>query len=283
MKKPLKITLIVVLSLVVAAGATLTILYFARPKGQSRGEVVITPANNTYIADNTKNIGDCSPIESLFILAYNLKNLNSYQTTLSGKVNASLTNQTISGEKYKTGGSALYISRSESWVKSTANQFFIENGTIIVVNGDVGGNADKNKVEKYDYTAYIQQYGTDFRELSNYELNENTITDAELVSATDGKYTYRYEIDVNRGVSNYRVNMYKVGGLSELPTFGKSMLEVVMTEDFMPVSVKQVDEYTAYINLMSVSCKATLIETFEKINDDGIEIPEYGFYKAKLD
>ena len=282
MKKPLKITIIVVLSVVLIVGATLTILYFVRPKGQSRSEVVLTPANNTYIEGNTKNIADCSPTESLFILAYNLKNANSYYATISGKINASITTQTVSGEKYKVGEDALYISRSESFFKSTSNRFFIENDAVLVVDGELDVSADNNKTEEYTFNAFIQQYGTDFRELSNYELNGQNITKAELLSSDGGVYTYRYEINVKTGVENYRVNMYKIGGLSELPTFQKSTLEVVMTEDFMPVSVKHIDEYEAYMGVLSVSCKATLTETFEKINDDFIVIPDCGFYKSKL-
>ena len=100
MKKPFKIILTVVLSLALLAGATLTLMCFLRPKGQSRSDVVITPTNNTYISDNTKEISDCSPTESLFILAYNLKNLPSYYSTVSGEVDASLTTQKISGEKH---------------------------------------------------------------------------------------------------------------------------------------------------------------------------------------
>lgn len=282
MKKPLKITLIVVLSLVIAVGAVLTIMYFARPKGQARSEVVITPANNTYIDNNTKDIADCSPTESLFILAYNLKTLNSYYTVISGEVDAGITTQTVSGEKYKSGQDALYISRSESWFKSTSNRFFIENNAVLIIDGELDVNSDKNKLTKYNYTAFIQQYGTDFRELSNYELNVNTITKAELLSSDGGLYTYRYEIDVEKGVNNYRVNMYKMGGLSELPTFSKSTLEVVMTADFMPVSVKQEDEYKAYMGLLAVSCTSTLIETFERINDGALTIPELEFYKSNL-
>ena len=182
----------------------------------------------------------------------------------------------------KSGAGALYISRSKSLFKDTSNQFFIENGTVLVVDGKLDTETDNNKIEKYNFNAFIQQYGTDFRELSNYVLNESTITKAELVSAAGGKYTYRYEIDVNKGVDNYRVNMYKMGGLSELPTIKSSTLEVVMTEDFMPVSVKHVDEYTAYTELLAINCKSTLLETFEKIDDGSVVIPEYEFFRSKI-
>ena len=79
----------------------------------------------------------------------------------------------------------------------------------------------------------------------------------------------------------YRVNMYKMGGLSELPTFYKSTLEVSMTENFMPVSVKQIDEYTVNM-FLTLNCRSSITERFEKLNDDSVVIPEYEFFGEKL-
>ena len=75
--------------------------------------------------------------------------------------------------------------------------------------------------------------------------------------------------------------LFKMGKLSELPTFIKSTLEVVMTEDFMPISVTQIDKYTVNM-FVSLTCKSTLSESFEKINDDSIVIPDYEFFYEKI-
>ncbi|MBO4594719.1 MAG: hypothetical protein J5697_03365 [Clostridia bacterium] len=282
MKKPLKITLISILIFVLLAGATLTLIYLLRPKGQRRDEIDVTPNENAYIDDNTKNIIDCSPTESLFILANNLKKTNYYSSTISGEVDAGgIYKQTIGGEKYRSGESFLYVSRSTSWLKKTANQIFIENGTVLVRNGDADTNVYEDTAAKYTLIEYLNEYGTDCRELTNYELNESTIKSAELVSESDGIYTYRYEINVETAVDAYRVNMYKMGGLSELPTFYKSTLEVSMTENFMPVSVKQIDEYTVNM-FLTLNCRSSITERFEKLNDDSVVIPEYEFFGEKL-
>lgn len=282
MKKPLKITLISIFIFLLLAGATLTVFYFCRPKGQSRDEIEIKPPDNTYIADNTKTIEDCSPTESLFILASNLKGLNSYYASISGEVDTGgIYTQNVSGEKYIAGENSLYVSRSTSALKKTANQIFIKNDSVLVRNGDPTTNVYEDTVQKYAFGDYLNEYGIDYRELSNYALNENTITKAELISDTDGIYTYRYEINVETGVNGYRVNMYKMGGLSKFPTFIKSTLEVSMTEDFMPVSVTHIDEYTVNM-FLTFNCTSRLIETFEKTNDASIVIPEYDFFAAKL-
>ena len=283
MKKPLKITLISVLIFLLLAGTTFSVLYFCRPKGQARSDIAVSSNNNTYIEGNTKNIAECSPAESLFILAFNLKKSNSYYAVISGEVNAGgIYKQAISGAKYKSGEDALYISRSTSFLKNTADQIFIRNDAVLVRKGDPKTNVFKDAVTEYSLNEYIDEYGLDFRELSNYELNENNITKAELVSAVDGLYTFRYEINVETGVKDYRVNMYKMGGLSELPTFSKSTLEVVMTENFMPKTITQIDEYKVNM-VFTLSCKSTLVETFETINDDSVIIPEHEFFVSKLD
>ena len=282
MKKPLKITLICILIFVLLAGATLAFMYLLRPKGQRREEIDVTPNENAYISDNTKNIADCTPAESLFILANNLKKLNFYSSVISGEVDAGgIYKQNVGGEKYRSGESFLYVSRSTSFLKKTANQIFIENDTVLVREGDANTDVYEDAVAKYTIAEYLKEYGTDFRELSNYELNESTITSAELVSETDGIYTYRYGINVETAVDAYRVNMYKMGGLNELPTFSKSTLEVSMTEDFMPVSVKQIDEYTVNM-FLPLNCRSTLVERFEKLNDGSVVIPEYEFFAEKL-
>ena len=83
------------------------------------------------------------------------------------------------------------------------------------------------------------------------------------------------------GVDAYRVNMYKMGGLTELPTFTKSTLTVSMTADFMPISVTQIDEYSINM-ILTLSCVSTLTETFERIDDVSVSIPELEFFKSKM-
>ena len=87
-----------------------------------------------------------------------------------------------------------------------------------------------------------------------------------------------------------RVSACKVLGFTTIPAFivdtTVNSAEVTMTENFMPVSVTQIDEYSVvYVMIIpiSVNCTSTLVEEFEKINDDTIEIPEAEFFKSKLD
>ena len=166
-------------------------------------------------------------------------------------------------------------------MKNTADQIFINSNTALVRNGDPKTNVYEDTVKKYTLSQYFEEYGTYYRELSNYELNDSTITNAELVSAENGLYTYKYEINVEKGVNAYRVNMYKMGSLSELPTFKTSMLTVTMTTEFMPVTITQIDEYS--INMFfNLNCTSTLTENFEKLNDNSVVIPDYEFFKTHL-
>ena len=152
---------------------------------------------------------------------------------------------------------------------------------MLLRNGNAKTNVYEDECIKYTYNDYIKEYGTDFREISDYDLNENTIAKAELLSANNGIYTFKYEIDIDKGVNGYRVNMRKMGDLNDYPTFIKSTLVVSMTENFMPVSVVQTDEYKVKM-VLNVSCTSEITATYERINDSLVAIPEYDFYKTQL-
>ena len=285
MKKPLKIVLIVFAALTAAATITLFCLYLFGDKGEKRDDVVIQPDANKIIGyDETLNIDDCSPAESLFILAGRIKNLQSYQAAISGEVKTGIVNQEVSGAKYVTGGKSLYISRSVSKIKQLAKQIYIQGDTVLVRNGNAKTDVYENEVARYTLSEYLNEYGNeygnDYRELSNYTLNENTVKNATFVSVKDGLYTFEYEIDVETGVNGYRVNMYKMGDLNSLPTMKKCTLTVVMTGDFLPVTVKHTDEYSVNYGI-TLTCKSAITETFEKINDDSVVIPEIDFFTEK--
>lgn len=285
MRKSLKISLIVALSLILIAAIVLVCLQIFKTKGQSRDEINVKPSENTEKeAEETTKIEDCSPLESLFILVGNLKKITSYSATVSGEVIVGGLNytQSVSGEKYISDGKSLYVSRSTSFLKNMAKQLYIENDTALVRNGNPKTEKYDDTVTRYTLDDYFKEYGIDYRELSNYTLNENTITKATLVSANDGVYTYEYEIDVETGVDGYRVNMYKMGDLFSLPTMKKCTLTVSMTSDFMPVAVTQKDEYSVDYVLLEAECVSTLTETFENINDEFIEIPDNEFFTEHL-
>ena len=282
MKKICETVLICIYAVLLTAISVFVGLYVCEPKGQSRDEINIAPPENAYIDDVSRDISGCTPLESLFILAANVKNLDSYYAVISGEVKAAIVTQTVSGEKYKVGEEALYVSRSVSTMKNTADKIFISGSTVLIRSGDPNTDVYEDAATKYSLNAYLEKYGTDFRELSNYELNEASILSAELVSAANGIYTFRYEINVSKGVDAYRVNMTEMGALDGMPTFTKSTLEVAITADFKPIYVKHTDEYSVKM-FLTIPCKSTIVERFEKINDGSVFIPEYDFFKARLD
>ena len=276
--KPIKLILLITLAVIVVAVATFAIIYFCRPKELPSN---VNPQDNQYIDGSTRNIDECTPKECLYILAYNLKHTSSYSSTLSGEVDAGIYKQTVGGEKYKVGDASLYVSRSTSAFVNTADQIYIENDTVLVRKGDPNTNVYQDTVTKYTLENYLKEYGTDYRELCNYVIKDETITNAKLVSITDGVYKFEYEIDVNTGVYNYRVNMYKMGSLSELPNITKSTLVVEMDSDFKPISVTMIDTYTVNM-IFTFTCNSTLTERYVKIDDASIDIPDVDFFKSKL-
>lgn len=283
MKKTLKIFIISISISLLIAGAVFAAFYFSRPKNTNLSLDWEDDNSELTTEISDKNIADCSPMESLIRLEKNLSETSSYYATVAGEVDAGgIYKQSVSGEKYKSGDSSLYVSRSTSALKNTAYQFFIHKDAVFVRKGNAKTDVYENSVTGYTLKEFLKEYGTDFRALSNYKLNDNTIIKAELISVDRGQYTYRYEINVENGVNGYKVNMAKMGDLGEYPNFSKSTLEVVMTEDFMPVSVTHSDEYSAKFFVFSFNCKSTLVEKFEKINDQTIVVRDHEFFAAQL-
>lgn len=286
MRKSLVITLSVIGAIVLLVSTTLLVLYLTRGEYQKRGDIVVNPTDNTYIEDNTKTIEECTPKECLYICANNLKNLTSYYATLEGSVVASisgspLSEQQVLGHKYIKGNKSLYISKSVGLI-SMAKQIYIEGDLVMVREAeDVQNDVYADTVESYSMADYLTEYGIDYRELSNYELNDSSITEAQFVSCENGQYKYRYIIDTTK-VDAYRVNMAKMGNLDPMPTMTSCTLEVVMDSNFMPITVSHFDEYDVlYFGFFDTQCTASLTQTFVKKNDSTIEIPEHEFFDSK--
>lgn len=282
MKKGLVITLSIIGAIIILISTTLLVLYLTHDKGQKRSDIAITPTDNTIIDNNTKNIEDCTAKECLYICAGKLKNMTSYYATIEGRVETSLgIDQSVSGRKYKKGNQSLYVSKSASSFLSMAKQIYIEDDLVMVRDAeDVENDVYKDTVESFNMAGYLEEYGIDYRELSNYELNDESITSAEFVSCENGEYKYRYTIDITK-VDAYRVNMAKMGDLPSLPTMVSCTFEVVMDSNFMPVTVSHFDEYVVDYVFFNVNCTASLTQTFVKINDGTIEIPEQEFFKSQ--
>ena len=274
MAKWLKITLISALVLIVSASIVLLCFQLFGFKGQSLKDLDINnQGKEQTIEEITKPISECTPKESLYVLSGKM-NTFSYHATLAGQVTTSLgslANQTISGQKFYQNGRALYITKSTSSMFNMAKKIYIEpNKTVNVFDAqNINDNTWKEEPTHFNtLEAYLQEYGTDFRNVSNYVLNDETITASKLVETDGNNYKYQYTIDPEKATIGYKINMAKMGNLASAPILSACTLTVVMNKNFQPVSVTMVDAYTVSYFGIAVTCTSSLTTTFDQIGND---------------
>lgn len=235
---------------------------------------------NTIIYEPTNTIDNNDAKTNLYILAGTIKKYNCYSSEITGKVVSVGYTQNVNNKKYKVGDDYLLKTSSTSLFRNVNEQAYFSNNNIVLANS-LNINSATFKVASIE--DYVNTYGVDFRELSNYVLNDETITSAELVSKVENKYTFKYKIDTTKATAGYRVNMVKFGGLNDLPILQSCEMEVIMTDDWQPISIKYLDKYTVNINILgTISCTSTLTQTFNDINSNNLKIENEEIFKSKL-
>lgn len=235
------------------------------------------------IIDTQKSIDECTEKECLYIMTGKLKSFISYYATISGKVVAlgGLYTQNISCEKYKVNGNSFYETLSTSSLVSVCKQMYIDANNNVLVREKSSNNEWSNDLTHYNLQSYLNEYGVDFRELSNYTLNDTTILSASLKSKQNGVYVFTYQLDSDKATGGYRINIAKMGNMTKYPTILSSTLEVAMDSNFTPIYVKSIDKYKIREPL-SLTCNAELIQTFVDINKDSITIPNESLFSSSL-
>ena len=275
MKTWIRILLEILISVLVAVWIVATILQIVGFKGQKLEDLDRSQQGEEQrIIENPKSISDCNPNEVLYTLSGKIRKLN-YHAIVEGEVLAlgGIYKQTVSGEKFNTPTKGLYISKSISSFVKVAKKLLIENDTAKVWDAkNISKNTWNEEPTLYTYENYIKEYGTDFRELSNYTLNNQTILSSSFVSVDQGVYKYTYTLDTTLATIGYKVNMAKMGNLSSLPEFKSCTLTIYVNENFEPQKIVCEDNYKVAM-LGGLDCSSTLILKFDSLNNE-ITFPE---------
>ena len=283
MSKRLKTLLtVIILTTVTIVTITALTIHFLTINKISNNDVDITSAGENYTIETTdKTINDYTAQECVYACAGKLDGYSSYYAQVSGKVTAlgGIYSQNVSGEKFTNSQGSLYISKSQSAFVSVGKQIFIPssvNDVLIREATDLTNDVWDTNTTNYTYDNFLLEYGTDFRQLTNYIINENTITSANLTNKQDDKYTFTVNLDAQQATIGYRVNMKKMGNLSSLPEFYSCTLELTMDSNFNPITLVCKDEYK--VNMLGgLKCSSTITTTFTNINQQ-IEIPDINFF-----
>lgn len=245
-------------------------------KGKAIDELDLTQKGEEQRIDiPTKSIDEYSPNESLFALLGQIRDLN-YTAIVQGEVSAlgGFYKQKIDGQKFCTSDKSLYISKTTSSFFKDGKKILIDsNNQVQVLQAtDVVKDEWEGNTTTYTLQNYLNEYGVDFRELSNYTLNSETILFSQKLSSTNGVYVFEYNLDPEKATIGYRLNMAKMGGLSSLPEFASCKITVSMGEDFKPLSVVCEDHYKVAL-LGGLTCSSTLTTTYGNVGSE-ITFPE---------
>lgn len=242
---------------------------------------------NTIITNPTKSIDAYTDNENLYIIAGKLKQTSHFTSVVKGNVTAlgGVYTQTVRNDKIKIDNEFYIQTKSTSSFVSVGKQTYIANENIVMRDAtNVSKDAWSNNFKQCTAEEYKQTYGVLPNALSNYALNDETIIDATKTKNEDGTITFTFKIDTEKGTKGYRINMYKLGGLSSLPKFNACTLKITVDANWQIKTIKSIDEYV--INkgglLSNLNCSSTLTETFEYPNKATMQIPNKNLFTNVL-
>lgn len=292
-KKSKKKLLICSIAVVLLIAVTLTLLFACGNKGtppvipdDTKSVRLVPPEDGSLPEDHTN-------LENIGYLAgrlasrsyYHAENVGTVQTNMMG------VKQEIVGSKdYKDGiliVESISVSNS-SLAPSKAQQRYIGEDKAIVRGAASGDKSDWNGLDTewstgdptvYDKEGYENKYGMWPTELTDYIVNENTITDYSDLTVADGVYSLTVSLDTKSSVYYYINQMKTMGDLPKdsWPTFYSIQITFEFTADWTLLSYTVQEEYQTYKAGFNADCTGTNAFTFsyEEADADVSAYKEY--------
>ena len=254
--------------------------------GSGKKEEPITNKDeSTIIKDATSTDGylkkeDYKSIAYAYI--YNIKEgLKSYESETKGTVKAKVLfiNYDIKYESVtnKLGSKFYSKDNSTSALMNIKNEFYMMNKEKILVSKDL---------KKYNvYTAedyHKVSYTPDQYTIMGYVFNDQSITDAQVVSDKGDIISIKYTLDNELATHLVKVDLKSSGGLTSYPAFKNIEITLSMKRDFTPVSYSINALYNASKPIIgSADVRQQGETTFSKVNES-IVIPNEAFLLEQI-
>ena len=214
-----------------------------------------------------------SGIENVMRIAWVLQHAEKYSVDGTGTVKASGTTQNVKVYKDYNCGVMLEIDITTSSMVNSATQFCYVGNTAMM--RDASGSKDswngrktawKTSATKYSQSDYRSSYGLFGCELTNYLLNESTVTEWSAVTKnSDGTYTQTIKPNLSTSTTYYVKRMKTMGGLSGEPSFSKAEITLTFNKDWRILSMKIDETYKAKKKVLitvDATCTASSTYTF---------------------
>lgn len=249
-------------------------------------EEPVTDQNESTIIKDAKNTDeylkkkDYKSIAYAFI--YNIKEgLTSYESATSGTVKAKVMffdyNIVYNSVTHKKGNVFYSKDDSKSTLMNVQNEFYMVGKEKILVSRDL------KKYEVYTMEDYKKvSYAPSQYTIMGYVFNDQSITNAELVSDKDDNISIKYTLDNELATNIVKVDLKVNGGLSSYPVYERVAITLSMKRDFTPISYSIDALYEAARPIIG-STKVTQVGEckFSRINEP-IVIPNESFLFEKL-
>ena len=258
-----------------AAGNQIPLL-LPPPADGSQSTLLAKPDNATP--------ADLSARESLYVAAGELSRAGGFRSSTEGSAISLGITQSVSALRTVSKGNVFKQSTSHSALVKFGEQLFVWGENYLSRSAQKVTSTSEvtwqNTAVKHSAQAWAEKIGYRNDGLSGYILNDQTITEAELVSQQGEYYTFRYVLDCNTATCNVLYEMRNNSGMDGFATFLKAELTVVMDKNFIVQTLSTDCEYKVPM-LGGINCKENLTETFFDVGYDG-ELPEQQFFMQFL-
>ncbi len=223
---------------------------------------------------------DLSARESLYVAAGELSRAGGFRSSTEGSAISLGITQSVSALRTVSKGNVFKQSTSHSALVKFGEQLFVWGENYLSRSAQKVTSTSEvtwqNTAVKHSAQAWAEKIGYRNDGLSGYILNDQTITEAELVSQQGEYYTFRYVLDCQTATCNVLYEMRNNSGMDGFATFLKAELTVVMDKNFIVQTLSTDCEYKVPM-LGGINCKENLTETFFDVGYDG-ELPEQQFF-----
>ena len=253
--------------------------------GGKKEEPITNKNESTIIKDATSTDGylkkeDYKSIAYAYI--YNIKEgLKSYESETKGTVKAKVLfiNYDIKYESvtHKFGNKFYSKDNSTSALMSIKNEFYMMDKEKILVSKDL------KKYNVYTTEDYHKvSYTPDQYTIMGYVFNDQSITDAQVVSDKGDVISIKYTLDNELATHLVKVDLKSSGGLTSYPAFKNIEITLSMKRDFTPISYSINALYNASKPIIgSADVRQQGETTFSKVNES-ITIPNEAFLLEQI-
>lgn len=271
---------------IIAVSVSLITVLFATGCGKNLDK--LNKEGESTVIEETKNTTpkDYSPKENLYIAAGKAIKNASYTYTASGSIIAKKSfikyTQKVEEKFWKLNGELLCQSLTKSPIVKSGYQTFISGEEVAIrAVDDVNAPTWEEKFECTTKMEFGVKYGVFPEDITNYILNDDTITLAELTQENEGTFTFRFEVDTQTATVAYKIKMLRYGDLAEYPNFETCSFTLVIDDEWNVLSVKTSDVYTVkYAIIGTVKCTSEIERIYGVAPES---IPEKDIFTAALE